>query len=142
MARMTAAEMLSGTPDLLYTCSDSEWFELIRYLLRHMAGWLRYEVTTEPLENACVGNGFCVDILHAAPSTDAMVYWKGILGASIIESRIRVSLLVFFYSNGERLIPKCGREYAEYAYIADKPDGGRWELQGWFDDTYGEYERF
>lgn len=133
------AHMLEGSPEFLKSCGTEAWEDLIRYLLGRVTDCFGCQITTEPLENACAGEGFCVDILYAAPSPDAPIHWKGILGASIVDDRLRISLLVFPYGGSERLATKSGGEFAEYVYVTVKANDGRWELLGWFKDEFGEF---
>lgn len=76
------------------------------------------------------------------PSKSDLLHWKGILGASIIDDRIRVGLTVFVYSGSERLVTKTGKEFADFVYEMDEDRRGEWKLFGWFEDTYGEYSQY
>lgn len=151
-----ALAMLNASESKLAAFSDDEWRNLILYLVDHLQSYFGGRIVTEPIENACVGSGsgFCIDLASAKESPNSPMNWKGIMGASVIDCRLHVSLTVFFYSCSQRLIisggkdreygpdGKDGKEFAEYVFVADQIDGCRWELLGWFDDVYGEYTNF
>lgn len=68
--------------------------------------------------------------------------WKGILGATIIDGKLYVSLTVFLYGGGKRLFARDGNEFVECDLDLSASDRCRWKLLDWFKDDYGEYDSF
>ena len=141
MNSFTVKELLNGKYECLISCNDNSWRELILYLLGNLNEWLGYEVNAEPLESASVGEGFCIKIVHASLYKDDMLYWKGILGATVFQDRLWVSLTVFMYSYNEKLVTKGGKEFIELSYVMENGDW-QWKSDGWQNDTYGEFPNY
>lgn len=139
---MTLEEMLRAPAETLRSYDARTWETLVQHVVDRLIEWLGYELEVESMEDACVADGFSLDVVRACPTRNELMYWKGILGASVIEGRLRVSLVVFLYSGEHRLINRDGTEYMEYVYEARDSVGGQWTLYGWFRDTYGEYGGF
>lgn len=140
MTDATPMEMLNGTREFLSSCDATAWKRLIVYLLDRITVWIGHDIAAEPLENAAVGAGFCLDILGGPSSPSVLTHWKGILGATIIDDKLRVNLLVFPYCGSERLVTDNGCDFAEYFYQTNASGSGQWELLGWFKDEYEEFE--
>ncbi|MFN7844309.1 MAG: hypothetical protein ACK5YR_13745 [Pirellula sp.] len=118
----------------------SQWLQFIEYALNQIQQFFGHKPETEPLDNACVQNGFCIDITHCATS-NPLVHWKGILGASVIDNELRVNLLVFLFSGAERLSTRSGKHFAEFVFKRKGDSEGCWEFQDWYEDLYGEYDQ-
>ena len=138
--------MLRAIGEQARTYDATAWNCLLRHSIAKLNDWLGYEVETESLDNGCVGEGagggFCLNILDARPSKNDLFHWKGILGASIVDDRIRVGLTLFLYSGTQRLVTRDGKEFADFVFELNESGRSEWKLFGWFEDTYGEYSQF
>lgn len=138
--------MLLAVGEVVRSYDADAWIGLLQHAIAALNEWLGQEIETEPLNQGCVGEkaggGFCLYVLKACPSRSHLLHWRGILGATIVDDRIRVSLTVFMYSGSERLVTKTGKEFADFFYEMNEDKRGEWRLVGWFEDTYGEYSQF
>jgi len=139
-------EMLQAVGDQARTFDAVAWNELLRFSITSLNQWQGCTVETETLENGCVGEGvaggFCLKILNACPSGNEVFRWKGVLGATIVDGKIRVSLDMFLYSGSHRLVTKNGEEFAEFVLETDASGQIAWKLYGWFKDRYGEFSQY
>jgi len=139
---MTAEEMLRAPAEQIRTYDSATWNILVRHVIDGLIEWLGYKIEVDPPEGWNVGLGFSLHIIRAYPSANDLIHWKGILGATIIENSLRVSLDAFFYSGTHRLRDNEGAEFVEYVYEPRDSTKGKWELFGWFMDEYDEYAGF
>lgn len=143
---MEPIEMLRAVGPEARTFNADEWNELLRFSITSLNQWFGYSVETEALEHGCVGEGaaggFCLEILNACSSNNDVFRWKGVLGASIIDGKIRVRLFAFLYSGSHRLVTKDGKEFGEFVLEIGPSGHAGWKLFGWFEDTYGEFSQY
>ncbi|MEZ6046781.1 MAG: hypothetical protein R3C11_14620 [Planctomycetaceae bacterium] len=139
---MNPFEILQSPREVLESVEESDWRELVESLLKELKSHLGCQIRTKPLKDWSLGAGFCIEISEGRYSIQSPVFWKGILGATIIEDRLWVSLTKFLYYDNQRLITRQGKEFADYVYKQNEEGNWCWQLFGWFEDEYEEYEYF
>jgi hypothetical protein len=142
MDDLQAMAMLRSNESEVNAFRVDEWRRLIQYLLDRLQEYFGGRVVAEPFRDACVGDGFCINVSSDNETPDAPISWKGIFGDTIIDGKLYVSLTVFFYSGAKRLFANDGNEFAEYDLDISGSDMCRWKLFGWFKDEFGEYDGF
>jgi hypothetical protein len=106
-----------------------------------MGGSVEHERPLEPN----VGDGFSVDIWSPRSLLGPLaVNWKGILGCTVLNENagLEISISLFLYCNGKKIVTKSGKGLLEYRYVKDHDNGPHWSTDGWKTDEYGEYEFF
>ncbi|MAT13831.1 MAG: hypothetical protein CMJ46_01010 [Planctomyces sp.] len=134
--------ILTARRDVLETVDRESWRQLVEHLIAEVESTFDCQLTPDSPDKWCLGSGFCVDIKEAQFRDRCPIYWKGILGATIIQDALYVTLTKFLYYGSHRLVARDGNEFVDYEYKQNDQGEWRWRLFGWFKDENEEYEDF
>lgn len=92
---MDIFDILTARRDVLETVDRESWRQLVEHLIAEVESTFDCQLASDSPEKWCFGSGFCVDIKEAQFRDRCPIYWKGILGATIIEDELHVTLTKF-----------------------------------------------
>ena len=120
-----------------------EWQAITRHLSERLSACLGVELSVEDsmiVDDTALSVTVCSRSELAGP---LRIRYRGIVGLAPIEDAPYVSAVLFVYSSGLRL-SFDGDEASFLAWVYERSDagGGRWRLDGWHSDEYGEYAGF
>jgi len=137
------ARLWDGDGANLGSRSESEWGELLDYLLERLSAFLGRPVVK--ISHSVVdGEALSCHFGVPAESTDPLALaLEGLLGTDLDGSEVHVSATLFVFSSGERLrLHSRSREVVELVYRRQATGSGEWESRGWCMDEFGEYQAY
>jgi hypothetical protein len=123
--------------------ASEEWQAITRSLCERLSHRLGVDLD---VEDASVIDGTTLSITVSSRRELAgplRIRYRGIVGLAPIDDAPYVSAVLFVYSSGARLSTDGG-EASFLALVYERSDAGvgRWRLDGWQSDEYGEYGGF